>query len=173
MSQKIALAQIIAYESHSGHYRKKSLYPFPIHLFRTAEFLHKNFGDLENLEELKIAMLLHDSIEDTWITKEFLEEQFGKKVALLVQSLSENKSKPKKDYVKQLVNSSDDVKLLKLIDINDNINDSFDGDKWGVFLKDCEEILQNLEVKNKVFKQRFNDLKQQSLKKIAQELINL
>ena len=46
-----------------------------------------------NEPEMIAAALLHDVIEDAGVTKEELEEKFGSRVAFLVESESEDKSR--------------------------------------------------------------------------------
>ncbi|MFT4283018.1 MAG: HD domain-containing protein [Candidatus Woesearchaeota archaeon] len=167
-SNDISRAKIFAVQIHSGQFRKSSKDLFVYHLFRIDEFLVKNFFDLKNLNTLRVAALLHDSIEDTWVNKSFISENFSKEVADLVDELSKKGSQ--KAYTKSLQTASDYAKLIKLADIYDNIHDGFEGFKWSVFLKDSKKILQVLNVNDKEFKQRFEKIKKEALEKIELEL---
>ncbi|MEN9922267.1 MAG: hypothetical protein RL097_544 [Candidatus Parcubacteria bacterium] len=62
-------------------------------------------------EDILVAALLHDTLEDTDYTKEELREDFGERVALLVETLTEPKYlndrrlpwlETKKEYARQL-----------------------------------------------------------------------
>ena len=69
----------LAYEAHKDQ-KRKSGEPYIIHPICTAIIL----AELELDKESIVAGLLHDVVEDTVITKEELEEQFGSDVAGLV-----------------------------------------------------------------------------------------
>ena len=45
-------------------------------------------ADLELDKETIVAGLLHDSVEDTWMTYEEVEKEFGAEVALLVDGVT-------------------------------------------------------------------------------------
>ena len=164
----MARAKLFAIQIHSGHFRKASKDMYVHHLFRIEGFLTKHFNHLKNIEELKIAAILHDAIEDTWVTKDIIKQKFSKKVADLVDSLSKLHSH--KSYLEILKESTDEVKLIKLIDIYDNIYDGFEGPKWPLFIKDSKEIILALNVSNKEFKKEFDQIKKEALQKIELEL---
>jgi len=71
------------------------------------------------------AAWLHDILESTNTTLEDIDKTFGKKVAMLVLSLTKDDSLPKKarrkQYLLQLKNSSSNAKLIKICDIASNL----------------------------------------------------
>jgi (p)ppGpp synthase/HD superfamily hydrolase len=104
---------------HQGQIRKNS-YPIPYitHPFAVALILSSYF-DCENLI---IAGLLHDTIEDSEYTPEELEKDFGKKVRDIVMGVTEKKNDHsenklpwkvrKESYIKNLENDSEESLLL-------------------------------------------------------------
>lgn len=157
-------AKLLAIQAHSGQLRKLSKEPYIIHLFRIDEHITKLLKQSPELDKIRQIAYLHDTIEDTWITYEFLQKEFGKEIADAVKALTKLKQKKENElYLKQLKNASDIVKLIKLFDIYDNINDKFQGDKWPLFLRKIKTITTNLELKENIYKKEFELLKKKIL----------
>lgn len=74
-----------AIEAHEGHRRKVSGIPFVIHLTDVMKFLVYDRAD----EDVVIAGILHDTIEDTEVSAGKLEERFGARVRELVEFCTE------------------------------------------------------------------------------------
>ena len=74
----IEKAYKVASEAHEGQ-KRKSGEPYIIHPLCVAIIL----ADLELDKETIVAGLLHDAVEDTWMTYEEVEKEFGSEVALL------------------------------------------------------------------------------------------
>ena len=83
----IEKAYKIADEAHLNQ-RRKSGEPYIIHPLYVANVL----ADLELDKETICAGLLHDVVEDTIITKDEIEKEFGPDVALLVDGVTKLKS---------------------------------------------------------------------------------
>ena len=79
----IEKAYKVASEAHEGQ-RRKSGEPYIIHPLCVAIIL----ADLELDKETIVAGLLHDAVEDTWMTYEEVEKEFGSEVALLVDGVT-------------------------------------------------------------------------------------
>ena len=73
----------IAREAHKDQ-KRKSGEPYIIHPLCVAIIL----ADLELDKESIIAGLLHDAVEDTWMTLDDLKRDFGEEVALLVDGVT-------------------------------------------------------------------------------------
>src|SRR5699024_3401824 len=69
--------------AHEGQ-KRKSGEPYIIHPLCVAIIL----ADLELDKETIVAGLLHDAVEDTWMTYEEVEKEFGSEVALLVDGVT-------------------------------------------------------------------------------------
>ena len=74
----IEKAYKVASEAHKDQ-KRKSGEPYIIHPLCVAIIL----ADLELDKETIVAGLLHDAVEDTWMTYEEVEKEFGSEVALL------------------------------------------------------------------------------------------
>lgn len=87
----IEKAIVFAAVAHDGQKRKSSHIPYITHPYAVGMLLLK-----ENCSEETVAAgILHDTLEDTDVTYEEIEKEFGEKVAKLVLAVSEpDKSLP-------------------------------------------------------------------------------
>ncbi|WP_373215714.1 bifunctional (p)ppGpp synthetase/guanosine-3',5'-bis(diphosphate) 3'-pyrophosphohydrolase [Ruminococcus sp. 5_1_39BFAA] len=79
----IQKAYEVASEAHKDQ-KRKSGEPYIIHPLCVSIIL----ADLELDKETIVAGLLHDAVEDTWMTYEEVEKEFGSEVALLVDGVT-------------------------------------------------------------------------------------
>lgn len=105
-----------ALKAHFGMVRKGTQTPYLFHPLEAMTIVSRLTSD----EEVISAAVLHDTIEDTKITYEDIEKDFGKRVADLVNSESEDKTKTweeRKTYtLETLGNESREVKIIALGD---------------------------------------------------------
>lgn len=87
VENNFAKAIEFAYNAHNGTYRKGTTTPYIVHPVEAMQIATTLTDD----EEVIIASLLHDVVEDTNFTKEDIEKLFGKRVANLVSSDTEDK----------------------------------------------------------------------------------
>ena len=76
-----------ATEAHDGQIRKFSNTPFIFHPFEVGQIVSNMTDD----EEVIAAAVLHDTVEDTEVTMEDLEREFGTRIKDLVAMETENK----------------------------------------------------------------------------------
>ncbi len=107
-----------------GDLRRKSgdihyfIHPLRITLILRAA----GFSEFEN-ENMMIAALFHDLIEDTDISLSEIENKFGRNVASIVSEVSIPIKTEKDVYLENLKNASVEAKIIKLADRIDNLID--------------------------------------------------
>ena len=149
---KIRIADMFAYAAHSsvGQKRKYCGSEYIVHPRRVSNMVCK-FG---GTEDMIIASLLHDVIEDTKIGIYAISELFGFNVANMVCDLTDftpieygNRKKRKEKYYNQIVNSPKESQIIKLADIIDNSNDVREKDPVfaKVYLKEQLHLLNGME----------------------------
>ena len=117
---------VVARDAHEGQTRSSGE-PYIIHPVAVARILAEMRLDLETLQ----AALLHDVIEDTAVTKEELEKQFGHAVAELVDGVSkldklkfrDRKEAQAENFRKMVLAMVQDIRviLIKLSDRTHNM----------------------------------------------------
>jgi (p)ppGpp synthase/HD superfamily hydrolase len=123
MSYSYAVEQAIRAASvlHKDQVRKGEVpYPYITHLYAVAMLV----GDYTDDENVIVAALLHDTLEDTDYTEEELREDFGGPVADIVRTLTEPKvggeypdiAAQKKQYLKQLKGASPEALIVAAAD---------------------------------------------------------
>ena len=78
----------IAAEAHQGQYRKGTDTPYITHPYAVGLILM----EAGYAEAVIIAGILHDTVEDTDLTLEFIRERFGDVIANIVDGCSEDKA---------------------------------------------------------------------------------
>lgn len=116
-----------AAQQHAGQVRKGTDIPYIVHPVAVAETLARH----HLAAEVVYAGLLHDVLEDTGVTGSELTEQFGPRVATLVQAVSEVKNdndggeRPwavrKAEQIAHLQTAELDVVCLKAADVLHNL----------------------------------------------------
>ena len=127
--------------------RKSGNIPYFIHPLRITLILRAaGFSEFEN-EEIMIAALLHDLIEDTDISSDEIENKFGKKVASIVNELTIPDKDIKDQYLEDLKFASNEAKIIKLADRIDNLIDiptsSWSKDKQKDYAEQAKIILKS------------------------------
>ena len=119
ITQRLADALDFAVRAHGDQVRKGTQIPYVSHLLGVAALVFEGGGD----EELAIAGLLHDVLEDTSASWGQLEEAFGTRVAHIVEACSDTQEKPKppalerkKRYIEHLQTADADTLLVSLAD---------------------------------------------------------
>lgn len=130
---------------HEGQTRKGSGLPYVIHCIEVAAVLERLGFD----EPVVIAGLLHDTLEDTEIPRDFVRDRFGSEVLETVDALTETKcddhgaKRPwidrKREHVRTLRQSSRSVRAVALADQWQNLSSVLrdrrenDTDFWAQF----------------------------------------
>ena len=103
--------------------RKSANIPYVIHPIRVALILRSvGFSEFED-ENLMIAALCHDILEDTDTTFEELVNLIGERGAFIVEELSKPNNKNKDEWLRTFKTKSNEAKIIKMADRIDNLLD--------------------------------------------------
>ena len=127
MDAQLYKAYTYAAEAHAGQFRKKTDIPYIAHIITTMNYAIELTKDTRVLQ----AAILHDTVEDTWVTLDDLKREFGEQVACLVETETENKRRNipasqtweirKRETVEHLKQASLDTKVIVLADKTANL----------------------------------------------------
>lgn len=128
MYEKLNEGIAFAAQCHQGQMRKMANTPYILHPMEVAAII----GTMTDSEDVMIAGLLHDTIEDCNADPREIRERFGPRVSALVQSETEDKlsdrppaetwKERKEESLLMLQHTKDrDVKILWLADKLSNI----------------------------------------------------
>ena len=171
MDKKLIEAQVLVLQAHSGQYRRNTRDPFVKHLFRVSEIINVYFNDHPKRDLLRTCALLHDCVEDTWITHEYVKEHFGEEIHKIVYELSKeelaSKALSNDKYIEKLAKASDYAKLIKLVDAYDNVTDGFTGHKWPIFIDVTKRVLKVVQISDKTLLKGHEKIKKELEDKIS------
>lgn len=136
-----------ALKNYGNLKRKSGNIHYFIHPLRITLILRAaGFSEFEN-EDLMIAALFHDLVEDTDISLRKIEDEFGKNVASIVSEVTIPFKADKGKYLKELKNSSIEAKIIKLADRIDNLIDTptsfWSKDKQKSYAEQAKIILES------------------------------
>lgn len=112
--EKLGEAIFLATEAHYGVFDKVG-FPYIAHPFRVMLRLHDEGAD----EDMLVAAILHDVVEDTNITLEQIALAFGEHVEFLVDSVT-RRDETYMDFIARVRTCGPNAIALKLADIADN-----------------------------------------------------
>ncbi|HTK38206.1 MAG TPA: HD domain-containing protein [Pyrinomonadaceae bacterium] len=176
---KLLEAASFAAKRHTEQKRKGSDgEPYINHPLEVANLL-ANIGNVNDIDIL-IAALLHDTIEDTGVTKEELATRFGQKVADYVAEVSDDKSLPnderKRRQVEHAPHLSQGAKQIKLADKISNINDvtnnppnDWPHERRVAYVDWGENVAAGLRGANAGLEKRFDETVQKAREKFEQD----
>ncbi len=133
---------------HAGQHRKYPgvEIPYLSHLAGVATILAKHGFD----DDVVVAGILHDAIEDTVATAHDIAAEFGDEVAALVTFVTEEKNEPwevrKSSYREAFVSKPWPVQAIAIADMIDNLVSiavcaSDYGDPWAQFKRGRDQVL--------------------------------
>jgi (p)ppGpp synthase/HD superfamily hydrolase len=112
--EKLAEAILLATQAHAGQFDKVGM-PYILHPFRVMQRLVNEGAD----EEMLIAAILHDTVEDTNVTLNEIVSQFGEEVERLVDAVT-RRDETYMEFIARVKASGSKAIALKLADIADN-----------------------------------------------------
>lgn len=117
-------AKKFAQEKHKNQKRKDGVTPYFEHIEGVVNRL-KNLGIVD--KDILCAAWLHDTIGDTDVTFDQINDRYGREVAVIVLSLTKDQNMTKKDkeiqYIIQLKEGSFQTRIINLCDISSNLKD--------------------------------------------------
>lgn len=144
---------------HSGQNRLFSKEPYVNHPIRVMQIIDEN-KKTNRKEDLFIAAILHDILEETSTSEEEIEKTFGKKVLELVKELTTNEEERKKigktKYLLEKMSNPEKMSnwglIIKLADRLDNLsdNDKQPREFKERYFKQTKEIITELRQKRKI-----------------------
>ena len=119
--KRVDYAILFATKAHDGQRRKTDNVSMIFHPFTVAMILKDNNMD----EDTVIAGVLHDVVEDTKYSLDDIRNEFGDRVANIVDEVSENKSlewKPRKEEaIEKVRKASFEGKMVECVDKINNL----------------------------------------------------
>lgn len=122
-SPSLSRAIELAVVAHKGQKRKQTGVPYVIHPLRVMALVQQ----ASSSAVLAVAAVLHDTVEDTWVTDSYLESEFGPRVAVYVSLLTKRKGESKDEALDKAFSRPESA-LIKLADRLDNISESLTSD---------------------------------------------
>lgn len=126
LGQRFHRAFLFAAQKHAGQTRKASTIPYIAHLMGVASLVLEFGGD----EEMAIAALLHDVVEDCGggpVLKE-VQRRFGARVGKIVDGCTDSNITPKppwrerkETYLRHLKNADSETRLVSAADKLNNV----------------------------------------------------
>lgn len=139
-----------AMRAHAGQFRKYTNAPYFDHCVEVARLVSDRTAD----REIWAAAILHDVIEDTDAKASDLAERFGNRVLSLVAEVTDvytkqaypdlNRFVRKRREAERLGRISDEAKLIKLCDLQDNMTSivRYDPDFAVTYLREKADVLE-------------------------------
>ena len=116
--EKLSLAITLATNAHDGQIDKAG-FPYIAHPFRVMQSLHFQGYD----EDMLVAAILHDTVEDTAMTLDIIETHFGQGVRNLVDAVTRRDSETTyTQFIDRVKLSGSRAIILKLADMDDNMD---------------------------------------------------
>ena len=128
-----------ATKAHEGQYRKYTHDPYITHPLAVMEIVK---GVPGHTEEMLVAAVLHDVVEDTDVSLMEIQEEFGDAVSDLVLHLTDistpedgNRLKRKRKDAEWYAQGSADAQTIKVADFIDNTRDIAQNDPrfWEIY----------------------------------------
>ncbi|HTL80521.1 MAG TPA: HD domain-containing protein [Bacteroidia bacterium] len=158
---------LFASECHSGQFRKDGHTPYINHPLEVMHLLISEGGVEE--QEILIAAMLHDVVEDTNVTAAEIQEKFGKRVAKIVLELTDDKTMTKEERKKEQLLSakllSSEARLIRLSDKICNVYDilyappgNWDMNRRRDYLHWAEAVIDKISGTNEALEKKFAEL---------------
>lgn len=156
--------------AHEGQVRKVSGKPYITHSARVAAgvAILKNGLKYPNFEDMVVGSVLHDTVEDTVVTIEDIIREFGHESGRIVAGLTNSFTKKaypnlirkerKRLEHEKIYALTTDIKIIKMIDRIDNLNDRFADDNFAaVYVGESKLLISGINTAiNPLYEEDFN-----------------
>ena len=145
MSNQALHFAVIAHDA-VGQRRKYTDVPYIVHTIRVANIVHEFRGT----KDMIAAAYLHDTVEDTNVTMEDIQSNFGPDIAVIVEGLTDvsipsdgNRELRKAIDRQHSADASYEAQFVKCADIIDNSSDisNMDPSFWKVYQREMKLLL--------------------------------
>lgn len=145
MSNQALHFAVLAHDA-VGQRRKYTDAPYIVHPIRVANIVHEFRGT----KDMIAAAYLHDTVEDTNVTMEDIQSNFGPDIAVIVEGLTDvsipsdgNREVRKAIDRQHSADASYEAQFVKCADIIDNSSDIIDMDPsfWKVYQREMKLLL--------------------------------
>jgi len=145
MSNQALHFAVIAHDA-VGQRRKYTDVPYIVHPIRVANIVHEFRGT----KDMIAAAYLHDTVEDTNVTMEDIQSNFGPDIAVIVEGLTDvsipsdgNRELRKAIDRQHSADASYEAQFVKCADIIDNSSDisNMDPSFWKVYQREMKLLL--------------------------------
>lgn len=149
MSEKIIQAIYFVTKAHETQVRKGTNVPYVVHSIQVMQLV----AICDGTEDMQIAALLHDTLEDTKVSEDEILSLFGEDCLSIVKDLTEPRSQEDKSlsWKKRKLHTLDALKILRIPSVCVSLCDKFDNlssiqrDKWFLGNKIWERFRANFE----------------------------
>jgi (p)ppGpp synthase/HD superfamily hydrolase len=167
MEEKVKGAEQFATQAHRAinHRRKYTKRPYEVHLRAVAELVASVAPEDS---EMIAAAWLHDTVEDTGVTLQDIETEFGHEISNLVADLTDvsrprdgNRAVRKAIDREHIAQAASRAKTIKLADLIDNCRDicRYDPGFARVYIKEAAALMEVLkEGHQRLYEQALNVL---------------
>ncbi len=134
----IEKAKNIAKAAHLYQKRKNGSDYFDAHIQKVVDLVYERrskltveWGSTYMLPLVVSAAYLHDTVEDTSVTLEYIRREFPEVVHQMVDALTRRKNETYFDFIMRIKKSCYGAKYIKICDIIQNMSDFTENDKMG------------------------------------------
>ena len=150
-----AVRMLCEYMPNDGELSKPTL----LHSIRTGLYLYDNKYD----QDIVLAGLLHDIIEDTEVAGQKIEDEFGKSVLNMILANSKDKSDRINELIKRCIAAGESALIVKSADVIDNFRyfkRTQDSNGIDYCIRNAKAILKNKpdNFQDKIFKELSTEL---------------
>ncbi|HTF04218.1 MAG TPA: HD domain-containing protein [Bacteroidia bacterium] len=165
--KQLSKAIVFAAQAHAGQHRKDGKTPYINHPLEVMNLVVRHVDNVS--EEILIAAVLHDVVEDTTITSAEIKIMFGARVSKLVAELTDDKLMTKEERKRMQLEDvhrlSPEGKLLRLCDKICNVYDILyapPGD-WEIrrrmdYVRWAKAVVDKIRGTHPVLEKRFDEL---------------